>query len=203
MTTVTQEKIEDQQGSPKYLFQITEDLENITGGSTLAMPETKPGTVDWYSLYNLQIVIPVEFELEALEIAADSGDEQAFIEAARNIQWELRPPEDFLRAIQLAFAAGAHLYARILATRGAEQFPDHQELQKYARILAPPRIIRNNLPPDPTIRANREWLKAHGGEYKGQWIALRNGELLGTASTLGELKEQIGQTDNILFTTGF
>ena len=145
---------------------------------------------------------PVSDEMTRLEKVAESGNEVDFIEVAKKTAWTDRSPDDIIRGIQLAFQAGAHLFARKLATEGARQYPDHQELQKYARILAPPRVIKNNLPPDLTIRANREWLKAHWGEYKGQWIALRNGDLLGIALTLGELKDQIGQTDGILFTQG-
>ena len=152
---------------------------------------------------SIQLTLRLDPEMAALDQAAGAGDEGAFLEAARSIQWETCPPEDFLRAIQFAFAAGAHLYARILATRGAQLYPQHQELQKYARILAPPKVIARNLPPDPTLRANRAWLKAHWGEYKGQWVALKNGDLLGTAPTLNELTNRIGQTEGILFTRGF
>lgn len=141
-------------------------------------------------------------EMVGLEKSAEAGNEQAFIEAAQAISWQTRPPGDFLRAIHFAFAAGAHLYARRLAAKGAEQYPEHQELQKYARILAPPKVIQSNLPPDPTLGANRDWLKKHRHNYSEQWLALKNGELLGTAITLQKLMGRVGKREGILFTKG-
>ena len=37
-----------------------------------------------------------------------------------------------------------------------------------------------------------EWLAAHWGEYPGEWVAVRDGQLLGHAWTLDELERQIG-----------
>ena len=146
----------------------------------------------------------LNFNLEIVELekSAKAGNEQAFIEASKKISWQTRPPEDFLRAIHLAFAAGAHLSARRLAAKGIEQYPQHQELQKYARILALPKLIQSNLPPDKTLGANRDWLKKHKHNYSEEWLALKDGELLGAAMTLRELMDSIGKREGILFTKG-
>jgi len=37
-----------------------------------------------------------------------------------------------------------------------------------------------------------EWLDEHWGEYPGEWVAVRDGMLLGHARTLKELERQIG-----------
>jgi len=139
-------------------------------------------------------------EMIQLEEAADRGDESAFIEVARNLNWEERSSTDFIRGIQFSFNAGANMYARRLAEQGARQFPDHNELRKYAKILAPPEVIQRNLPPDPTLRANRDWLKAHWGEYRGKWVALHNGDLIGAEPNLQDLKQSVGKREGILFT---
>jgi hypothetical protein len=38
----------------------------------------------------------------------------------------------------------------------------------------------------------REWLNEHWDDYAGEWIALRDGELLGHAVELPDLVRQIG-----------
>ncbi|MGD2158114.1 MAG: DUF5678 domain-containing protein [Anaerolineales bacterium] len=156
---------------------------------------------------NIQIRGPMAFEvitddnqMAQLKDAAEAGDEGAYLQVAKNMIWGNRPPEDFIRGIKLAFAAGAHKYAQLLANEGSKRHPDHQELRKYAKILAPPEVIQSNLPPDSTLQSNRSWLKTHRNEYKGQWVALQNGKLLGSALTLRELKKLIDRREGILFT---
>ena len=84
-----------------------------------------------------------------LEIAAEVGKETVFVQAASEIDWLQRPAADFARAVHLALAAGAHLLARELASHGYRLYPDHDDLAKMAHILAPPRVVRANLPPAP------------------------------------------------------
>jgi hypothetical protein len=137
--------------------------------------------------------------LRHLEDAAKRGDERAFLCTLDQTDWLNKSAEDYVYAIQLALQAGAHLAARRIANDGLSQYPQNATLQKYARGLAPPVVVARNLPANPTLRANREWLKTHSEEYRGQWVAVRNGELLGAASSLKELTERIDRT-NTLFT---
>lgn len=143
-----------------------------------------------------QVVLELEDDLAMLETAAEKGDEAAFVKAASEIDWTRRPATDFVRAVRLALAAGAHLMARKLADQGHRLHSDHEELAKMARILAPPRVTRTGLPSDPSVRANRAWLEAHANEYKGQWVALRNGQLLAVGSTAQELKAQLESVES-------
>jgi hypothetical protein len=138
-----------------------------------------------------------------MESAAAAGDERAFLAAKDAMDWEARPAADFLRAVQLALSAGAHMAARNLAAQGAARHPNDANLQKYARILAPPRVLRSDAPPHPGLRANRDWLMTCGDKYRGQWVALHQGALLGAADSLAALKELIGDTSNILLTKVF
>ncbi|MBM3135155.1 MAG: hypothetical protein FJZ89_07710 [Chloroflexi bacterium] len=141
--------------------------------------------------------------LAILEVAADLRDETAFVQAAREIDWSQRSAADFARAVRLALAAGAHLVARHLAAQGARLYSEHPELQKMAHILAPPRVVKADLPPVPSVRANQDWLRTHAGEYKGQWVALQNGVLLVAAATASELKIHLENKDHILVTKVF
>lgn len=141
--------------------------------------------------------------IAVLEIAAEVGDETAFVRAASEIDWSQRPAADFARAVRLALAAGAHLLARNLAAQGAKLHPDHLELRKMARVLAPPRVVRTDIPSLPSLQANHAWLRAHGGEYRGRWVALQDGMLLATAATARQLRAYLESTDGVLITKVF
>lgn len=145
----------------------------------------------------------VDIYMQQLAAAADKGDEVMFLAARQKIDWRCRPAIDFVRAIAWALAAGAYRAAHNLATQGVEQYPDHQELQKLAYLLASPKVIQRDLSPDLSQRANRDWIHAHSAQYRGQWVALRNGELLATAASLHALTQQLGISRDILFTKVF
>lgn len=141
-----------------------------------------------------------DFLLAFLEEVAEAEDEAAFLFIGKAIDWSGRTAEEFVRGIKLALKAGALLFARELSSEGVKRYPDHRELQKSARVLAQPKVIRSDLPPVPSVKANREWLKEHAKDYRGRWIALRNGELKEDANSFDELVEKVGDTQGILLT---
>lgn len=141
--------------------------------------------------------------MAALAMAAETGEEASFVRAASEIDWLQRPAADIARAVRLALATGAHLFARKLAATGAGLHPDHPELQKMSRILAPPRVVNANLPPSPSLQANQAWLRTHANEYKGQWVALHDGSPVAIAPTARELKERLDSTEGLMVTRVF
>lgn len=136
----------------------------------------------------------------SMEAAAEAADERSFIAAFERVDWTLQPPDALIRAVRLAISADAPLVARKLATEGARRYPEHAELQKAARILTPSGVIRSDLPPDPDMAKNVQWLKGHRDQYRNQWVAVRAGQLLGVAATLPALIELVGKRKDILYT---
>ena len=141
---------------------------------------------------------PEDFVL--LETAAQDRNERAFLRALRTMTWLNKSAHDFVYGVQLALQSGAHLAARQIASEGLSYYPENSDIQRYVHGLAPAQVISRNLPSNPTLRANREWLHTHSQEYRGRWVAIRNGELLGTANSLSELTKQVTDRTNILFT---
>lgn len=127
-----------------------------------------------------------------LEAAAKLGDEQTFQSTISAIDWETQPTQNIMKAIRLAIAVGAPLVARKLAADGARHYPEHSELQKAARVLAPPRVIGSVALPEPGMPANLQWLADHRDEYQGQWVALKDGQLLGAAPLLEDVVQIVG-----------
>ncbi len=109
----------------------------------------------------------------------------------------------YVRAVKKALAEGAYLRARAVSAEGASKFPQDAQLARYALVLAPPRVIRTEYAPDTTIAQDKNWIKQNGDRYRGKWIALRNGELLGATDTLQELIDALGKNRDILYTKIF
>ena len=143
---------------------------------------------------------PTEDESMArLETAAeisDPSDVSAFVRAYKAMNWDSRSEDEFAQAVRWALWVGAHLIARDVAMAGAARYPDHAELQKMAYILAPPKVTVSKSGPHPDIEANRKWLKANWDAYRGHWVALKDGQLLGVADSLDALVEKIGEIKN-------
>ena len=141
--------------------------------------------------------------MSQLEQAFSARDARLFEDILRNVDWSNRPASEYLRATRLALEVGAYTSARRIAVLGGELYPDNPEIQKQALALGPPAIVRKKVSFDPSIRANRDWLAAHGDEYRGKWVALRSGELLGSAASIDDLISVLGTHDHkdILLTT--
>jgi hypothetical protein len=93
--------------------------------------------------------------------------------------------------------------ARNLAQQGAGLHPEDPELQKFAYVLAPPKVIVRDLPPTSSVRADRDWMLKYSHAYRGRWVALHDGKLLAEANTLDEVIAQVGKTAGIYFTKVF
>jgi len=92
-------------------------------------------------------------------------------------------PDDLVHAIRQALEVGEAGRARQLAMEGAQRYPAHAELHKYARVLAPPttRAVPASPASRASVKANGAWLKAQRTAYRGRWIALRDGAFVRAA----------------------
>lgn len=105
--------------------------------------------------------------------------------------------------IKKALADGEYQAARELAIQSARRFPHDAAMARYAGVLAPPRVTRTTIAPDYTIRSDREWLVQNREQFRGKWVALRNGELIGSADNLQLLFNNVGKDRDIFFTRVF
>ncbi len=127
-----------------------------------------------------------------LRNAAEKGDVRRFSEICESTSWGGRSASEVIQAISLALKAGALMIARDLASAGLGHHSDSEELRKYARLLAPPDLLRTDLPSDPGLRANLAWLRQHRAEHSGRWVALKKGTLLAEGRTLQEVLRKVG-----------
>ncbi len=124
-----------------------------------------------------------------------------FVALVEAIDWSTREPDELTAAIDLALQEEMPSLAMRLARLGARVFPHHERIQRAARVLAPPLARSTQLPPAEGLEASRKWLREHADEYHGQWVAVREGQLMGAAPTLDELEAVHSEdTVDILFT---
>ncbi len=140
---------------------------------------------------------PVDFA--ALEWAAGRGDLNSFLAAVQVVNWENRSAAELVKATQYALSLGAFAVAQQLVQVGARLHGDDSVVKRLARILAPAKVLRTNLPPDPRVLQNHEWLKKHASEYRKRWVALENGNLLFSGDSIAELKSKVRDRKGVLF----
>jgi hypothetical protein len=139
-------------------------------------------------------------DMRLLEGAVAGDDRSAFEIAIEAIDWSKHSPKDLVDAIRLAFKVDAHGIAHTLAQIGARLFSDDEACQKYARALAPAKLLRTDLPPQPGAEADIRWLREHASEYRGRYVALKDGELLDAADSFAPLIAKFPRGSLVLVT---
>jgi len=127
------------------------------------------------------------------QVASNAASFAAFDSAVKAIDWNAAPPSAFEEAINMALQLDGIIIARELANRGHEKYPGNARLASAAHVLAPPRVIERNKPPKKGLSASMAWLGKHANEYRRCWVAVQNGDLLGTAATRSGLVEKLGE----------
>lgn len=133
--------------------------------------------------------------LLAIEGAVAKEDRRTLNRLVEKVDWRSRRPDDLIYVIQSCILLDMVLLARELADEGRRLFPNDKRMEQWAIALAPPKIIGTRPASGNAIglEASHRWFQNNSSKYKGQWIAVRNGEFLGVAPTLKELYNQIGQ----------
>jgi hypothetical protein len=111
-------------------------------------------------------------------------------------------PEELIQAIDLALGQGNFNQAQTLSNQASQDYPNHDKIQRYARILSSPNTPFYQLSPKPDTPLNLDWVLRHRQDYRSRWVALEKGDLIADASSLDELFTQVGKEKmNDLFYT--
>jgi hypothetical protein len=127
--------------------------------------------------------------LAMLEEYARTAEKRRFAAVADTVDWAQYRPAELIRVIDLALSLELVTLAIKLAQQGRRLFPQDEQVQQAAQVLAPP-VVREieSRPPD-TLNISIDWLRHHANQYREQWVAVRDGKLLGAAPTLKKLAE--------------
>ena len=71
------------------------------------------------------------------------------------------------------------------------------EIDHWQRVLSEPRVSVTQSSGKTNIRKDDQWLKDNSGKYRGKWIALKNGKLLGAHESRIQLHQTLKQAANL------
>lgn len=96
-------------------------------------------------------------------------------------------PLSYSDRIRHLVQVGEILEAQKLLAEALEQEDCGEDLSYWERLIGPTKKFRVGGEKAPDPAPDFRWLREHAQEYDGQWVALRNGELLASASSLKEV----------------
>jgi uncharacterized protein (DUF433 family) len=130
--------------------------------------------------------VPVAAVQEALELAAQAPVEERDGPAAASPDSEAELDQK-LAELRDDVSNSRVPEARALIRELEARWPESKRVQYWARVLAPPVVVPTT-GPDPRSRPrDREhaWLRAHGPEYPGCWLAVFEDRLIAAGPDLG------------------
>jgi hypothetical protein len=81
--------------------------------------------------------------------------------------------------------------ARTLVRSLQEKWSGSDQVQHYARVLAPPRVRVEDSGERAAYKTERAWLRRHGGEFPGCWLAVHGDCLVGVSPDPDEVERQL------------
>lgn len=130
--------------------------------------------------------------LKACEEAAEKEHRGALADLVKKIDWQERNAEELRRVIELSLSLEMVRLARELAALGRRLFPDDKKIERIDYVIASPQVIGTRPAQDLKLKASKKWLVENASNYRGQWVAVREGNFLNSAPTLKKLHQLIG-----------
>jgi hypothetical protein len=153
-------------------------------------PYQQEQTARWSTSHDNDLL---RLQLAGDEIMHNSAPNAAFAEIVTALDWCNKPAWFFKQAIDLALQLELPVIAYQLASWGCKWHPTDPDLKRAERVLAPPKIIETDRPPRKGLSESMAWLQRHAAEYRGAWVALEAGELIGTAPSRDVLVRELGE----------
>jgi predicted HTH domain antitoxin len=111
--------------------------------------------------------------------------------------------EPLRRAIRHAIEIADAKNARILIAEGRARFPEDEWIVRAERVMAVPEAHYVEREPVSDPRADWRWLDEHAREYRGQWVALKDGGLVAAAPSLSALAAAVPDVRDVFVTQVF
>jgi len=126
----------------------------------------------------------------------------AIIPRARSHANESASLERVAHQLAELFSSGQVGQARAILAQLTRAQRNDQRIAKWERALSPPKVRLGEPGRTPSVEKNAAWLRSNGRAYAGQWVALRDGSLVGhhfDQAVLHRELEARGELDGVLF----
>ncbi len=90
-----------------------------------------------------------------------------------------------MASVKSSLARGDIEGARSRLAELGSRWPESDRIRRLACAIAPPTVKVSDRGTMRDVKHDHGWLKAHAGEYRGQWLAVLNGKLLVADPDLG------------------
>lgn len=131
--------------------------------------------------------------LQLLAGYALAGERERFLQTLQQVDTTVWDASSMLQALDHALHLDLIDAALTLAQAGAARFPDEPRLVQANLVLHPSRgrVVPTTRPG--ALAASQAWLRDHASPYRGQWVVVRDGQLLGAAPELASLRDMIAR----------
>lgn len=79
---------------------------------------------------------------------------------------------------------------------GTSQFPEDRQISNLLRVVSPSRKARRVKVATTDRQADLSWIRSNGFKFSGEWVAVDDGHLLGSGTTLDDLLANLGKSGN-------
>lgn len=115
-----------------------------------------------------------------------------FIRSVDTIDWSSKSASFFKEGIKHVLSADAVQLARELSQLAVQIHPHDEDIIHLNKVISPPQIVRGRKTTESDITPTMEWLKNNAQDYRGNWIAVQSGKLIGMAKSHQALLEKLG-----------
>jgi len=171
-----------------------------SGMMFLDLDMEKTGSTEWYGVPRCLMGEPIastlpyyacQTRLETWEVLTTSN--------ATSISPRLGQDLEELRGqVEAGDVRGARQLLREIVRRHGTS----AEVVRWQHVLAEPRAVATEKTSGGGLRENAAWIRGHGDQFRGQWVALRGGNLLESDRRLSALHRRIersGDIESVIF----
>jgi hypothetical protein len=75
-------------------------------------------------------------------------------------------------------------------------------IDRWRRLLAEPKVVQKTSGVDQDFKGNLAWIHHHANNYRGKWVALKDGKIIASSSSSIDLRaglQEKGLLDGVLF----
>lgn len=115
-----------------------------------------------------------------------------------SLAFDTLPADQLDAAVSIALSTGMTRSARDLALAASAARPEDERMRRIARILGAPPAESRKAHEGSTSAADVEWLQGNASFFKGQWLAVKGGQLLAEGKSIDDIRRVLPSLEDAL-----